>query len=404
MMLQIALLLLGCALSRYLWEINIIVASVVLGVTSFGAIFYTLIVVACTASESCPYQTPGAQILRRTLPIAASSWCYRWLIRWWSSFERPWYSKENILLFLLFLPCMLIAAAMDVCYPGRAILQSSVAPARTVYRWVMNTSPRMRTPDQQSIALGTRCVSWMLQTSLDKTVHLMALEHLATMMTLAEFNPTIVADCFNVFISCINVGGYETVIVHGSEQLAMVSIICFLRTFNRLSAVDPTSSILEDIRRRYRKVFPEKPKFSDLPLRYMMDKIDSLVKKTRFTYPTDTFNIYRPFPQECIPLARGIAEGAQAEYQQTGRRKAPRWTLGFALHSLSLDPLHPTSVIADCLSIIAIDLDCDAMGTRFTASDERCVHSPRITTTLTLNQCTSGANFEVNSSETQNNG
>ncbi|KAF9777416.1 hypothetical protein BJ322DRAFT_659378 [Thelephora terrestris] len=46
LMLQAALLLLGCALSRYLWEINIVVASVVIGVTSFGVIFYLFIIIA----------------------------------------------------------------------------------------------------------------------------------------------------------------------------------------------------------------------------------------------------------------------------------------------------------------------------------------------------------------------
>ena len=64
LMLQFALLLLGCALSLYLWGINMTVALVVLGVTSFGVIFYAFIVIAGTVHVSCPYQTPGAQILR----------------------------------------------------------------------------------------------------------------------------------------------------------------------------------------------------------------------------------------------------------------------------------------------------------------------------------------------------
>jgi hypothetical protein len=63
-MLQVALLLFGCALSRYLWEIDVTVACVVLGVTALGVIFYAFVVVAGTASASCPYQTPGARILR----------------------------------------------------------------------------------------------------------------------------------------------------------------------------------------------------------------------------------------------------------------------------------------------------------------------------------------------------
>jgi hypothetical protein len=64
LMLQAALLLLGCALSRYLWEISITVALVVLGVTSFGVLLYVFIVIAGTVSDNCPYQTPGSRILR----------------------------------------------------------------------------------------------------------------------------------------------------------------------------------------------------------------------------------------------------------------------------------------------------------------------------------------------------
>ena len=64
LMLQAALLLLGCALSRYLWETNTTVALVVLGVTSSGAFFYLSIVIAGATFVSCPYQTPGAHILR----------------------------------------------------------------------------------------------------------------------------------------------------------------------------------------------------------------------------------------------------------------------------------------------------------------------------------------------------
>ena len=52
LMLQVSLLLLGCTLSCYLWEVNITIASVVIGITSFGVIFYLFIVVAGTATKS----------------------------------------------------------------------------------------------------------------------------------------------------------------------------------------------------------------------------------------------------------------------------------------------------------------------------------------------------------------
>jgi len=64
LMLRASLLLLGCALCQYLWEIDVTIASVVLGVTSFGVAFYFFVVAAGAVSENCPYQTPGSRILR----------------------------------------------------------------------------------------------------------------------------------------------------------------------------------------------------------------------------------------------------------------------------------------------------------------------------------------------------
>ena len=63
-MLQLALLLLGYALSNYLFFINKVVASVIIGFTTFGLLFFLLIVSAATLSYNCPFQTPLSQILR----------------------------------------------------------------------------------------------------------------------------------------------------------------------------------------------------------------------------------------------------------------------------------------------------------------------------------------------------
>ena len=56
--LQIALLLLGCALSDYLFFINRVVASVVIGFTAFGFLLTLLIFFAATFSYDCPFDTP----------------------------------------------------------------------------------------------------------------------------------------------------------------------------------------------------------------------------------------------------------------------------------------------------------------------------------------------------------
>jgi len=65
-MLQLALLLLGCALSQYLWMISRTVAGVVAAMTLFGITSYVLFTLAATLYYNCPYQTPPS-ILTRTI-------------------------------------------------------------------------------------------------------------------------------------------------------------------------------------------------------------------------------------------------------------------------------------------------------------------------------------------------
>ena len=62
--LQIALLLLACGLSRYMWSVNTSVARIVISFTILGVLFYIGIVVVGTSSYECPFQTPASISLR----------------------------------------------------------------------------------------------------------------------------------------------------------------------------------------------------------------------------------------------------------------------------------------------------------------------------------------------------
>ena len=63
--LQIALLLLTCGLSRYMWSVDTSVARVIISFTTLGVLFYLGILAAGTSSYECPFQTPGSTALRR---------------------------------------------------------------------------------------------------------------------------------------------------------------------------------------------------------------------------------------------------------------------------------------------------------------------------------------------------
>ena len=69
-MLQFSLLLFGIAIVVYLWELNVSVAEVVLGITSIGLTFYACIAVAATIWSDCPFKTPLSFLLPKILPWA----------------------------------------------------------------------------------------------------------------------------------------------------------------------------------------------------------------------------------------------------------------------------------------------------------------------------------------------
>ena len=378
LMLQAALLLLGCALSRYLWETNIVIASVVIGVTSFGVIFYLFVIVAGTASESFPYQTPGAHALRHLLPLVYSassklfrtSWLHGLLVAWRNQLGPPRYSVKNIVVCIAHLAVTPTALVFDSC---TLVVLLPLAVARTTCRRFIRTfSPPTRGPDQQPLLRDSRCVSWILQTSLQKTVHLSAFKYLMTLPEVGYSDSALVAGCFNAFINCFSVNVDKVVIVQGLEELATLSSRCFIRSFLRLSDTDPTSSTLVDLRKDYNKVFPLQVDFGDLSFRYTM--VATHILAGRGEHFHIRWEDIRPSIHEHVLLAQCIAESARRGYSLSIKdRRVPDWTLDFAAYYLSLDPPPPLSIVADCLRIIAIDLGCDPSNNR--TFDERYIPS-----------------------------
>lgn len=107
LMLQSALLLLGYALSRYLWTINLTVASVVIGITCIGLAFYVFIVIAATIRDNCPFQTPASHILRSIYRLDNSRNRYiartrRAMLRFWLRTTRLYHTTTLKLLLPLF--------------------------------------------------------------------------------------------------------------------------------------------------------------------------------------------------------------------------------------------------------------------------------------------------------------
>ena len=377
LMLQTALLLHGCALSRYLWDINTTVASVVLGTTSFGVLSYLFILVAGTVSVNCPYQTPAAYALRHTLPRISQSFstlhgffsnsverslCRITLNDAWGKLTNAPHTATNTNLALLTIFLLPVWFLADVC---RAIVWLLV-------RLFRGERPRSRrTSEHPTTVLDLRCISWTLQKSLDAPARLSTLNHLAT-TTLANFDTTLVTDCFGILISCLNVINNKATVTQGTEPLARAATLCYLRTVSHLTVMDPMA--LESVRQQYDRAFPPETDFNAIQFAHALGPVhrilhpDSRFPHWRFPQWED----YKPSGYEHAIVARALTKIAWFWRQEKIHEKVPCCLLRFVLHSLSLSPLPSTSVVADCLSIIAIDLGCGPQNT--TTFDERCVH------------------------------
>jgi len=385
LMLQGALFLLGCALSRYLWEIDTTIASVILGVTSLGILFYLVITIAGSVFASCPYQTPGSHILQSAASVTlavASTFGHAFrdsatisVFQSNAQVYEPWQSIYGFKHFLMdVLDELPPALASDGAHLGQAIVQPSVGLFHQVYTWLHSSTPTHR-PDNQETLLDLWCISWILQTSLDKDHHMSALEYLVTRLELSNPDPSLVG-CLGALVGCVKVVDETVMVTQGLEKLATLSAVCLLYTFSQLSAMAPSSGVLVDVCQQYARVFPPDVEFNGLPFHVFGVTHSALYQGWRNQevahqagHEQVQWRDYTLSGWEGIAFIHSLINLAQSEYKR--RKKVPCWILRFVLHTLSMVPLPSTSAVVSCLSIIAISLDCDISEIRDITPDER---------------------------------
>jgi hypothetical protein len=228
-----------------------------------------------------------------------------------------------------------------------------------------------------------RCTFWMLQTSLDKNVKALTLDFLGTILSLASLNSTInskvVVACFDIFSSCfVTRNGGTAVVTQHSEQLAGVSAMCFLRAFASLSNAEPKSAVVGEVFRRYEREFPSGINLHGLPHPIIISTLHLLLAEHRGpTRINIDWKSYNPSVTELAPFSRALARATQARYRGPGENQpeAPHWLARFALRFLSQDPPPPTSVVTDCLTIIATGLGYAIPNATGVTPEEECVYT-----------------------------
>ena len=317
-MLQFALLLLGCALSRYLWDLQRTVSGVVVGITSLGVLFYISILAAGALYTSCPYQTPGSQIIRRIWGKYLSSFIAR--------FSRL--SRHLTDLYRLRQTC----------------------PKDGTSR-VLNTNGRTG-PESASYILDSNCIAWILGTPLSGTIHVAALDFLVTLPFFQRTNPAVIIRCLDVLMGCIDVGNSGwAVVITGSEILADAAATALLHILVQLH--EAGSGSFEELRQRYRSRLPEDIVFAlPLPITAVVLHFcmhDTLPSKF-LAWPQNSE--YPHLTRETISKALVV----RSKQHRRARGKVPRWILRFVFDSLTRPILPSDAVISSCFRIVSEDL------------------------------------------------
>ena len=318
-MLQFALLLLGCALSRYLWDLQRAVSGVVIGITLLGVFFYLFIVVAGSLYTSCPYQTPGSQIICRAWKKILASLT--------THFSTPSRRLANL---------------YHLLRPTRRNGRGSRTPDVNDHSG----------PELASYILDSDCITWILGTPSSRTSHVTALEFLVTLPFSQRTNPVVVIRCLDILLSCIDMGASSLVVViPGSETLANAAATAFLYILVQLH--EAGSGSLGELCQRYRSRLSEDITFAQPPPIIMTILHFCLHDVSHRKFPAWPEDLeYSPPTLEVVSKALLI----RSKHQRRARGKVPRWILRFVSNMLSRPALPSDAVISDCLRIVSEDL------------------------------------------------
>jgi len=196
-MLQFALLLLGCALSRYLWTISRTVAGVTVAVTVFGVTSYISLSLAATLYYNCPYQTPPSILARRII---------RYLTDSDAAFAR---SLRSLIAFLLSVENLgrifgRLRSGVHSVLEGFGRIPVIAGEAEHIPLAVVVTSPTRIFGDVsinwEVCRADVRCISWVLDSTTDADVIFSTVRFAADMIWYPEIagalSPHILADHF----------------------------------------------------------------------------------------------------------------------------------------------------------------------------------------------------------------
>lgn len=346
LMLQVGLLLLGCALSRYLWIIDHTIAEMVVGVTSFGVVFYAFIVLSATLSYNCPFQTPSSLLLRSILTYDNEH--RRYLSRTCSLISSG--------LRMLFSPlyCYRViyhAAPTELNHKLEEDIELSTSTEAT-----QEMSPifKEQEVDWDGYTSDARCLTWMMEASTDRDVAMSAMRMVPEVEWHAGVDtiPSLL-QLYDTVSACLDLTGTRPSLIPTMRNKAYVATKAFVHLFIQRCCVDKEEVPILALRTKHRSFGSHIGLYdNDLKsLLLMMDHIIQGFKDILWTEPD--------FSQSHTAWLCHILVYHLWEMNRNGdarRNQLPEGLYHLLEQTLASEPPPAQPVVADCMLILSLTI------------------------------------------------
>ena len=331
LMLQAGLLLLGYALSDYLFSIDKVVASVTIGFTAFGLLFYFLIISAATFSYNCPFQTPLSLIFR--FMIRFDDEHKKYLKRSGKQFRRIFVRKKQ--------------RAFNGGSLGEHIeLQMADTPDQPPSLFDKET-------DWDGYVLDSSCIARMFQMSTDADVSMAIMRFIPEVVWHPGIQTTPLERLYDTALECFDSSSGHPVVVTKRRDKAYLSAKALVHLVIQRKCIGNESdeAVFKYISDRH-QTMGSKHYEGDPDLESILGIIDRV------------FGIHVSEPMRWDEFSFTVPHHAWMGHILLYRawdaiRKGqplPDDTKEFVLYSLRLDPPPPTPIVADCLFIVGLVL------------------------------------------------
>ena len=357
LMLQAALLLLGYALSNYLFFIDEVVASVIIGFAGFGLLFYFLIASAATFSYNCPFQTPPSLLIRFLIHFDDKHRRYlrrigKWFNRTFSRKKWRWQVPERT------------GSGLP-----RALDQNNSAAHIELLMANVPEQPSLlfnRETDWEGYVLDSDCITWMFEMSMDMDIIMAIMKFIPEVVWHAGIQTTPLQRLYDTMLECFDHSSGHPVVILKFRDKAYLAAKALLHLIIQRKCIgdEHDAAVFQSISNKHLSPAP-KSYDGDSDLTSTLGIIDCVLGHSK-SIPWKNFSftaahhawmghilLYHAWDvlRQCQPLPCHIKE--------------------FILHTFHLDPSPPAPIIADCLFIVSLILGIPLHRDDLAAIDKR---------------------------------